>query len=349
MDLDGALDATLAGLAVAPDDPTLLTERGAVLLSRGDVASAEASFCQALRAAPLFPSAYSNLAAIALQRKDARAGEELVDQALVADCHPEVYRTAIKIALALEPDGLPRAARLAKAARALLEKAPGDAWGTFVLARSLAQLGDRTEASAQLEIVERLAQGTALAAEAQRGRFALREAQASLEIESLLRAAYHAPSEDLEALAARGRRLAAAHPVWPAHFALGLVERRRERWQAARAAFEAAVAASAGCTPALLELVGVAVALGDAEAALTYADRATELEGETSRTLAVRATALLAGGRREEANAAIERALALDPSDEANRALAARIKSGSLATPGPLARLRETLARLLKS
>jgi tetratricopeptide (TPR) repeat protein len=349
LDLDGALDAVHAGLALAPEDPTLLTERGTVLQTRGDLAGAEADWRRALAAWPLFPAAYSNLAALVVQRKDARAGEELVDRALVApEAHPEVHRGALRIALALEPDGLARAARVAKAARALLEKVPGDPWATFVLARSMAQFGERTEAAEKLDSVERLAAGTALAAEAQRGAFTLREAQASLEVESLLRAVYHAPSEDLEALAARGRRLAAAHAVWPAHFALGLVERRRERWQAARAAFEAAIAASSGCTPAHLELVAVVIALGDVDAALAHAERAAELEGETSRTLAVRASALLASGRKGEAIAAIDRSLALDPSDEANRALRERIKAGSSGGPGPLARLRGALARFFK-
>jgi tetratricopeptide (TPR) repeat protein len=347
LDLPGALDAVQAGLSIAPDDPTLLTERGAVLLGQGDLSAAEADWRLALIHSPLFPPAFANLASLAIQRKDRRAGEELVDRALVAgDVHPEVLRSAIRVALALEPDGLARSARLAKVARTLSERAPGDAGTLFVLARALAQQGDRVEAAAHLENVERIAAGTALAAEAQRGRFTLREPQVATEVESLLRAAYQAPNEDLEALAARGRRLAAAHPVWPAHFALGIVERRRERWQAARAAFEAAIAASAGCTPAHLELVATFVAMDDPEAALSHAQRAAELEGETSRTLAVRATALFAASKLEEATAAIDRALALDPSDEANRALAERIKSGK--RPGPLARLRDTVARLLK-
>ena len=196
--------------------------------------------------------------------------------------------------------------------------------------------------------MERVAPGTAIAAEAQRGRFTLKEPQAAQELESLLRAAYAAPDDDLEALAARGRRIAMQHAVWPAHFALGLVERRRARWTAAQAAFDDAVKASAGCTPAHLELVAVSLALKDATRALAHAAKATALEGETARTLAVTATALLAAGRRDEALAAIDRAIALDPKDDAARALKAKIEQGEPPPPGPLARFKGTLARWLK-
>jgi len=47
-----------------------------------------------------------------------------------------------------------------------------------------------------------------LAAEAQRGRFAVNEPQAATELEAVLRAAYSAPIADLEAIASRGA------PVW---------------------------------------------------------------------------------------------------------------------------------------
>jgi tetratricopeptide (TPR) repeat protein len=348
-DLDGALDAVHEGMAHAPEDPILLTERGAVLFERGDVASAEADWRRALGHAPLFPSAFLSLAGWAQKRGDARACEELVDQALLADnAHPEVLKKAIHLSLPLEPDGLPRAARLARLGGALLDRLPTDPWGSFVLARAKAQLGEKVEAARLLTVAEAAAPGSTLAAEAQRGRFALEHPQDALELESLLRAAYSADSADLEGLAARGRRLAAEHGIWAAHFAVGLVERRRERWLPARAAFEAAVAASAGCTPAHLELVAVALATKDAQAALAHAARATLLEGETPRTLAVTATALLAAGRRDDALAAVDRALAIDAKDDAALRLRERIVAGEPPAEGPLARLKGTLTRWLK-
>ncbi len=347
--LDGALDAVHAGLAYAPDDPMLLTERGAVLLERGDEAAGEADLRRAMDLSPLFPSAFLALASLTLKRNDARAAEELVDLALlVQDAHPEVLKKAVHLSLTMEPDGLPRAARLSRLGRTLVDKLPFDPWCHFVLARAEAQLGAKEAAAELLANVEHIAKGSAIAAEAQRGRFTLKEPQAAQEVESLLRAAYSAPATDLEALAARGRRLAMAHGVWSAHFALGVVEGRREKWLAARTAFEEAIQASAGCTPAHLELVAVAVALKDVEAALRYAASAKELEGETARTLAVQATALFAAGRDDEALSTMGRAQALDPEDAACRALADRIRARSTPPTGPVERVRDVLARWFK-
>jgi tetratricopeptide (TPR) repeat protein len=128
--------------------------------------------------------------------------------------------------------------------------------------------------------------------------------------------------------------------VWHAWFAVGIAERRRERWRAARDAFLEAIRLSSGCTPAHMEIVAVYVALSDAEAALRHARRSCELEGESARTLAVLATSHLAAGNRDEARAAIDRALELDATDEANRALAERIRGNRLRT-STLTRLRD--------
>jgi hypothetical protein len=58
----------------------------------------------------------------------------------------------------------------------------------------------------------------------------------------------------------------------------------------------------------------------------------------------VLATALLASGKRDEALDAIDRSLELDATDEANRALAERIRAGRPRT-STLTRLRDTFAR----
>src|SRR5262249_49388465 len=86
-------------------------------------------------------------------------------------------------------------------------------------------------------------------------------------------------------------------------------------------------ALSPGATPVHVELVAVLVSLGEAEAAVKHAERALALEGKTARAYAVLATALLAARRFHDAQRAIDRSLALDPSDEAPRALAERIRS----------------------
>jgi tetratricopeptide (TPR) repeat protein len=344
-DLPGALLAIEDGLLRGTDDPLLNTERGIVLSERGNVEDAERAWRMVLDDRPLYPPAFTNLASLVMERRDAVAAARLVDDALArGPAHPDVLKRAIQLSLAAEPEGIARAARVGKLAHALVERVPNDAWATLVLARSLAQTGDKLAAVRRLSHVEEIAPGSSVAAEAQRARFALTDPAASQEIDAVLRAAYKAAPDDLDTIASRARKLAYAHSAWAAYFALGIAERRLERWRSARDAFGEALRVSPGCTPAHLEIVAVCVALEDPEAALEHARRARELDGETARTLAVLATALLACGKRDEALDAIDASLALDATDEANRALAERIRAGRSRT-SPLTRLKDTFAR----
>ena len=347
-DLPGALLAIEDGLLRGTDDPLLNTERGIVLAERGNHEEAERAWRMVLDDRPLYPPAFTNLASLVMERQDALAAARLVDDALSrCPAHPDVLKRAIQLSLAAEPEGIARAARVGKLAHALVERVPNDAWATLVLARALAQTGDKLAAVRRLGHVEELAPASSLAAEAQRARFALEDPQASLEIDAVLRAAYQAPAEDLDTIASRARKLAVTHTAWAAHFAVGIAERRLERWDAARDAFGEAIRVSPGCTPAHMEVVAAHVALEDPISALEHARRACELDGDTARTLAVLATALLAAGKRDEALDAIDRSLALDATDEANRALAARIRAGRSRT-STLTRLKDTFARWRK-
>jgi tetratricopeptide (TPR) repeat protein len=344
-DLPGALFAIEDGLLRGTDDPLLNTERGIVLAERGNHDEAERAWRMVLDDQPLYPPAFTNLASLVMERRDALAATRLVDDVLIrTPAHPEVLKRAIQLSLAAEPEGIARAARVGKLAHALVERMPNDPWASLVLARALAQTGDKLAAVRRLSHVEQVAPASSHAAEAQRSRFALEDPQASLEMDAVLRAAYQAPTEDLDTISARARRLAVAHSAWAAYFAVGIAERRLERWRAARDAFGEAIRVSPGCTPAHLEVVAAHVALDDPDAALEHARKACELDGETARTLAVLATALLAAGQRDEARDAIDRSLALDATDEANRALAERIRVGRVRT-STLTRLRDTFAR----
>jgi tetratricopeptide (TPR) repeat protein len=346
-DLPGALGAIEEGLLHDATDPLLGTERGIVLLERGKLVEAEAALRMVLGARPLYPPAFSNLASLLMERKDGAAAARLVDDVLqrAQGAHPDVLRRAVQLSIAVEPEGIARAARIVRLASALVERQPEDAWAVLVLARALSQTGERMAAARRLHQVEHLAKGSALASEAQRGRLALEEPQAAVEIDAVLRAAYQAAPADLDTIAARARTLGVAHESWCAYLAAGIAERRLERWRPARGALEEAVRLSPGCTPAHMELAGALVALSEPEAALDHARRACDLDGETARTLSVLATTLLASGRREEAAVAIDRALALDATDEANRALAARIRQRRASRPSALTRLREIFGR----
>lgn len=324
--LDGALDAVNAGLARARNDAGLATERGVVLAERGDLLGAEQAWREVLEKDPVHPLAFANLSALALRRADMALAQSLVDQALATPhAHPETLRRAIQLALVAEADGIARAARVGSLATALLEKAPSDAWASLMLARACLQMGDRDRAAEKLAEVQRQAPDSVFAAEAQRGSFALAEPESARELDAVGRAGNSAALSDLESLLARARQLAAQHEVWPAWFTVGIIERRRERWKAARDAFDRALGLAKGCTPAHMELVGTCIALDKPAAAVFHAEQACALEGENPRTLGAYATALLAMPQPKEAAAVIARALRLDPTDLANLALADRI------------------------
>jgi tetratricopeptide (TPR) repeat protein len=344
-DLPGALIAIEDGLLRGTDDPLLNTERGIVLAERGNRDEAERAWRMVLDDQPLYPPAFTNLASLVMERRDAVAATRLVDDVLIrTPVHPDVLKRAIQLSLAAEPEGIARAARVGKLAHALVDRVPNDPWASLVLARALAQTGDTLAALRCLTHVEQVAPASSHAAEAQRSRFALEDPQASLEMDAVLRAAYQAPTEDLDTISARARRLAVAHSAWAGYFAVGIAEGRLERWRAARDAFGEALRVSPGCTPAHLEVVAAHVALEDPDAALEHARKACELDGDTARTLAVLATALLACGQRDEARDAIDRSLALDATDEANRALEERIRVVRVRA-STLTRLRDTFAR----
>src|SRR5258705_8537599 len=102
--------------------------------------------------------------------------QKLVDHALaIRGGHPDFMRRAVQLALLGEPEGVARATRIASLARAILEVSPDDAAARVVLARGLAELGEKEVAVEQLAIVERTAPGSPAAAEAQRGRLVLRD------------------------------------------------------------------------------------------------------------------------------------------------------------------------------
>jgi hypothetical protein len=70
------------------------------------------------------------------------------------------------------------------------------------------------------------------------------------------------------------------------------------------------------------------LAIQDTSGALTHAERALQLEGESPQTLRVLAGALAASGRKTEAIAAANRALSMKPEDEELRSLATDLCQG---------------------
>lgn len=144
--LDGAEEAVRTGIARAPTDFILLTEQGSIFALRGDDASARAAWDRALEIAPGFPPAFVNLAMLAGRSGDSLMAQQLVDHAL-ALAHPplETLRHAAQLALAAEPPGTARAARVAALCRSFLAQAPQAEMAMRILADALEELGETDE------------------------------------------------------------------------------------------------------------------------------------------------------------------------------------------------------------
>jgi predicted Zn-dependent protease len=108
--------------------------------------------------------------------------------------------------------------------------------------------------------------------------------QLEAQLQNLMRAAQSGPEASLADIAARARRLATLHALWPAWVAAATAERRRGQLPAARTALEAALEAAPGAAVAHADLAEVLLDQGQAEAAQEHVKRAIELEGETPRT-----------------------------------------------------------------
>ncbi len=332
--LDGALEATARGIEVIGPDALLKTERGLVLASRGDLVSAESEWRAVLAQSPLHMPAFTNLARLAVSKSDTLVMQALVDHALdqtktnKPQPPPDMLRQALELAVLGEPEGVARASRIAKLARSILEIFPEEPWAQLALARALAQMGDVRAATDRLVHLEINSRDTLAAAEAQRGRLALSNPSAAMEVDATVRAADQAPTDALEAIAIRARRLAAAHGTWTAYLAAGTAERRRGRLDVAREDLRLGLLASPGASPIHAELARVHARRGHGEEALAHALRARALEGESPRVAVATIEALSASGREDEARALHERAKTLFPND-------ASIRTALLAEPEP--------------
>ena len=344
-----ARDALDAGAAIDPTDSLLETERGLLAATVGDLVSSAAAFRRVLAREPAHPSAFVHLAGQALASGDVSTSQQLVDHALsLSSPHPDVARRALQLVHATESDGLARSSRLARLSRALLLRVPEDLNGLLVLARALAHLGEARAAAAVFSRLETLAAGQPIGAEAARLRFGLEHPAPAEEMEALLRAAHVAEVSLLPTLAARARRFAQEHldtsrpsdhrGAWVANVAAGVAARRQRRWADARDAFHAALDRQPGVAAAHVDLVEVHVELGEPELALEHAEALRHFGGDTPQTLCLVARAHHAAGRGAEAQAALDRALALDPAHAATRLLAAQVAATDTERTAPTSR-----------
>jgi tetratricopeptide (TPR) repeat protein len=332
------------GVALCPKDPVLGSEHGIVLHAAGDTIEARAAWMEVLAHFPLFPTAYTHLADAVLEGGDTRYASRMVDDALNATrVHPEVLRKARSIIERCEAPGLPRASRTIKLTAALRDVLPQDAECALDHARALAQTGDKQAALRELGRAIQLAPDSPVAAEAQRGRFAITEPALSKRVDELVAQAYRADGQELEHVCALAQGLGTELPVWSASFALGVAERRLGHLEDAKRALLRAAELGPGAAAVHMELSTLYLALKDHKAALDHATRAQALDGDTGKTLAVLATAHLANGNAETARALIDRSLAMDGQNQSARALREKLSVES--TRGPGGRIRDFFQR----
>ena len=316
-DLPGAARAIEAALAIDPNDPHAQNERAVLLVASGDALGAQAQWQKLLAAHPAHLVAFVNLASMAIERSDAALAQSIVDHALAlrGGAPMEMLRRAIQVALQTEPASVARGSRVTSLCRAVLAREPRDGVAALLLARALAEMGERTAAFDHLTSVERVAKGTLIAAEAARVRLQLADPLAAAAVDAAIRAATEPEARDLEAIATRARRLAEEHESWVAHLAAAIAERRLGRLERARVDALAALATAPSAPLAHLEMATLLLATHEAAGAASHARRAMELDPAAARAHVLLAEALLETGDREEAAAELERARALSPND----------------------------------
>jgi predicted Zn-dependent protease len=324
-DRTGARAVLDEGLERAGKSPLLVVERALVAAEAGDFALAEQMLSALLDEHPLFAPAFVHLTSLLAHRRDTVAMARLVDAVLSelmrhtgeADraVSPDVLRRAMELTVAFEPEGVARSARVERLGQALVVLAPEDAWAKFELARALSEVGDRAQAVSLLADVQRLAPRSSLAAEAARARFALEHPEEAHAIELAMRHAQEADTEALADIAVGAHRMAMVHGIWTAHLAAAIAERRRGRAATARKVLDVALATAPGCAPALAEAVRVSLEEGDARAAVGYAERLSDAERESPRSLALLALAFAKDGNEERARRVFARAKAQDAFD----------------------------------
>jgi tetratricopeptide (TPR) repeat protein len=177
---DKAIELVEAGLAIAPDDPDLLTARGAARLKLGEAVAARADAERAAHIAPTNENAVVLLAGIYQQAGESQRAVDLVSNAVQAPAadvslrqilaqlylstnrHPEAVQELQRV-VAAEPDQLAHRYQLAEvllqdknvdaaegALRAAVARAPTSAEAKLVLANMLASNRSYEVAEAEL-------------------------------------------------------------------------------------------------------------------------------------------------------------------------------------------------------
>lgn len=303
-DLRGALAAVDTGLGLDGDLAMLRAERGELLAEGGDTVGAAQAWREVLARDPVQPTAFAGLARLSLRTGDTSSAQALVDSALdLRRASPDVLRRASELAIATEPEGLARAARVARLCRRLLDHRSSDGWASLVLAHATRTLGDAAATRACVTELEHSAPRSAFSAEAVLIRVWLEDPTLEQEVVSVMRAVHTVSSADLDALAGRARQFAVLHGLWVGALAEAVAARRLGRWQKARDALRHALAMAPGAAAAHAETSISLRALRDDRSADEHLRAARDLEARIPRGVLVLPSQIWTEGRRAEPQA----------------------------------------------
>jgi tetratricopeptide (TPR) repeat protein len=300
-DIRGALASIDIGLGLDRDNTMLRAGRGELLAESGDLAGAVTMWRDVLAQDPVQPAAFAGMAFASLRTGDALSAQALVDAALEARRpSPDVLRCAIDLALGTEPEGIARAARVARLCQRALEPGRSDGWALLLLAHAMRALGDEVATRATLDELDVRAPGSAPSAESVLMRIALEDPVVEAEIVCVMRAVHRASPVDLHALASRARRFATMRGVWVGDVAAAVAERRQGRWHAARDLLDHALTIAPGAAAAHAEMSLVQWTLHEDASAGSHRRTARDLQTQTPRSLATLPTRIWTDGRRVE-------------------------------------------------
>lgn len=351
----GAAALVEQALAVTPTDPKGLELKGDLAVLRGDRASAEDAFGQAITHAPSPGILYYKRAMVRIESNELK--EAAADLSEARAQVPDFLGLDLAEGTLALHRGDPQAA--VPPLEAFLKSAPSNPQGIYLASLALAHTGRHAQALRQLrpllEAKEKTAEVAMLQAEILLAQGQAREAE-----EALLpfTATAHPPAMDqviYRALAAQGRQaeagevlgqLAQQTPEQPAAvLALARDLAGGGDRAGARAQLERLLAAAPGNLEAGLTLAQLDLLEGASAAALTRAQALAQAQPGDARVQTLLANALAATGDIPGARAAAERALTIEP-----RAAGAALALARLALQaGDLKSARAPLEALLRA
>lgn len=304
-------------LAADPNHAQALHLLGLIAHQSGDPATAEKMIRQAITINPADPEFHSNLGEIL--RVSGRVDDAIALLASAAARHPQSAAIHQNLGVALkDKERFPEAIT---AFRAALQMQPNNAAAHHHLAAAIAATGQHAEAIPEFR--------HAIACRPNSPSAYNNLANTLLEVNQLD-----------EAIAAFGSAIALKPDFAEAHNNLGTAYWRRDRRKDAVDAFRRALSLSPRLTSASLNLTGAFLAAGSFAEALDAAVHALQFAPRDAQLHRSKALALVKLGRPDEARAAYEAALAIDPGSEVYRFELAAIAAGESTRTMPASYVR---------